>query len=143
MFAFIYLVQEEGWRLEGDTIAIYTNFFSEQREQVGIILLSDRIVKITYARRLDVEDLIEGIRNIGYQIKLGDAIPLIKDLEIGSIFKGEDNKEGDSVTDLVLLVLRILRRDLSELAGSIEPVDLYNEGQLSYVISLVRTGLGT
>ena len=33
-----------------------------------------------------------------------------------------------SVTDLVLLVLRILRRDLSELAGSIELVDLYNEG---------------
>ena len=32
------------------------------------------------------------------------------------------------VTDLVLLVLRILRRDLSELASSIEPVDLYNEG---------------
>ena len=33
-----------------------------------------------------------------------------------------------SVTDLVLLVLRLLRRDLGELAGSIEPVDLYNEG---------------
>ena len=65
---------------------------------------------------------------IGYQIKLGNAIPLIKDLGIGSIFEDEDKEEGDSITDLVLLVLRLLRRDLSELAGSIELVDLYNEG---------------
>ena len=42
------------------------------------------------------------------------------------------------ITDLVLLVLRILRRDLSELVSSIEPVDPYNEGQPSYVINLVR-----
>ena len=54
--------------------------------------------------------------------------PLINDLEIGSIFKDEDKEEGDSVTDLVLLVLRIPRRDLSELASSIELVDLYNKG---------------
>ena len=32
------------------------------------------------------------------------------------------------IIDLVLLVLRILRRDLSELVSSIELVDLYNEG---------------
>ena len=31
-----------------------------------MILLSDRIVKITRVRRLDIEDLIGGIRNIGY-----------------------------------------------------------------------------
>ena len=60
-------------------------------------------------RRLDAEDLIGGIRDVGHQIKLGNAIPLIKDLEIGSIFKDEDKKEGDSITDLVLLVLRLLR----------------------------------
>ena len=42
------------------------------------------------------------------------------------------------VTDLVLLVLRILRRDLSKLAGSIELVDLYNKGQPSHVINSVR-----
>ena len=29
--------------------------------------------------------------------------------------------------DLVLIVLRLLRRDLRKLAGSIELVDLYNE----------------
>ena len=33
-----------------------------------------------------------------------------------------------AVTDLVLLVLRLLRRDLRELVDTIEPVDLYNEG---------------
>ena len=49
-------------------------------------------------------------------------------MEIGSIFKDENKEEGDSITDLVLLVLRILRRDLSELASSMEPVDPYNEG---------------
>ena len=37
-----------------------------QREQVGMILLSKRITAITRARRLDAEDLIKGIRNIGY-----------------------------------------------------------------------------
>ena len=80
------------------------------------------------ARRLDVEVLIGGIRNVGHQIKLGNTIPLIKDLEISSIFKDEDKEGGDSITDLVLLVLRILKGDLSKLASSIELVDLYNEG---------------
>ena len=42
--------------------------------------------------------------------------------------KDKDNREEDSITDLVLLVLRILRRDLSELASSIGLVDPYNEG---------------
>ena len=37
------------------------------------------------------------------------TIPLINNLEIGNIFKDKDKEEGDSVTDLVLLVLRILR----------------------------------
>ena len=45
-------------------------------------------------------------------------------MEIGSIFKDEDEGEGDGVTDLVLLVLRILRQDLRELVDSIEPVEL-------------------
>ena len=55
-------------------------------------------------------------------------MPLIKDLEIGSIFEDEDKEEGDSIIDLALLVLRILRGDLSELVSSIELVDLYNKG---------------
>ena len=75
-------------------------------------------------RRLDAVDLIGGIRDIGYQIKLGNAIPLINNLEIGSIFEDKDKEEGDSVTDLVLLVLRILKQDLRELVDSIELVEL-------------------
>ena len=55
-------------------------------------------------------------------------MPLIKDLKIGSIFKDEDKEEGDGITDLVLLVLRLLRRDLSELVDSIGLVDPYNKG---------------
>ena len=27
MFAFVHLAQEEGWRLDGDAIVTYTNFF--------------------------------------------------------------------------------------------------------------------
>ena len=37
-------------------------------------------------------------------------------------------------------MLRILRRDLSELVGSIELVDLYNKGQPSYISNSVRIG---
>ena len=55
---------------------------------------------------------------------MGNAIPLIKDLEIGGIFKDEDKEKGDSITDVVLLVLRILRGDLSKLTSSIELVEL-------------------
>ena len=62
------------------------------------------------------------------QCRDSSAIPLINNLEIGSIFKDKDKEEGDSIMDLVLLVLRILRRDLSKLASSIELVDLYNKG---------------
>ena len=54
---------------------------------------------------------------------LGSAIPLINNLEIGSIFKDKDREKGDGVMDLVLLVLRILRQDLGELADSMEPVE--------------------
>ena len=51
-------------------------------------------------------------------------MPLINNLKIGSIFKDEDREEGDSITDLVLLILRILRQDLISLADSIELVKL-------------------
>jgi hypothetical protein len=52
---------------------------------------------------------------------------LIKDLEIGSIFKNKAKKEGVSVTDLkilVVLVIRLLRQDLNRLVNGIEPVEL-------------------
>ena len=87
-------------------------------------LPSDSMVDTMRARRLDAVDLTGGIRDTGHQIKSGNATPLINNLEIGSIFEDEDKEEGDGITDLVLLVLRILRQDLGELVDSIEPVEL-------------------
>jgi hypothetical protein len=36
-------------------------------------------------------------------------------LEIRDIFKDEDKEEGDSVTDLILVVIELLGRDISRL----------------------------
>ena len=72
----------------------------------------DSISETSLKRRLDAEDLIEGIRDIGCQIDLGSGIPLIKDLRIEYIFKDEAKEEEASITDLVLLVLRLLREDI-------------------------------
>ena len=69
MFAFMYSAQDEGQRLVGDAIATYTNSFLEQREQEGMISLSDRITAeslMSSLRRLGRRDLIGGIiRNKG------------------------------------------------------------------------------
>jgi hypothetical protein len=46
---------------------------------------------------------------------------------MGSIFKDEAEEEGVSVTDLeilVVLVIRLLRRDLDKLVSGMEPVEL-------------------
>ena len=64
------------------------------------------------ARRLDIEDLIKGIKDIGYQNNLKSSTPLIIDLRINWTFKNEAKKEEVSVTDLVLLVLWLLREDI-------------------------------
>jgi hypothetical protein len=49
-------------------------------------------------------------------------------LEIGSIFKNEDKEEEDSVTDLILVVLVLLKRDINKLViearETLEPVKL-------------------
>jgi hypothetical protein len=37
-------------------------------------------------------------------------------LEIGEIFKDKDREEGDGVTDLILVVVALLRRDTDRLA---------------------------
>ena len=47
MFNLVHLRQEEGWRLKGATIIIQTNFFSAQREYIGIILPNERITNTT------------------------------------------------------------------------------------------------
>jgi hypothetical protein len=52
---------------------------------------------------------------------------LIKDLEMDSIFKDKAKEEGASVMDLeilVVLVIRLLRQDFSELINGIKPVEL-------------------
>jgi len=43
-----------------------------------------------------------------------DIIPLINDLEILGIFKDEDRKEGDGITDALSTILRLLREELEE-----------------------------
>ena len=43
-----------------------------------------------------------GIRGKEQQIKLEDTIPLIDNLEIGSIFKDKAKEGGDSVIDLII-----------------------------------------
>ena len=48
------------------------------------------------------EDLIKGIiREKDHQIKSGNTTPLINDLEMQDVFKDEDKKRGDGVTDLI------------------------------------------
>ena len=60
---------------------------------------------VSRVQRLDVKDLMGGIRDTGHQINLESSTPLIKDLRMEWIFKDKAKKEGVSVTDLILLVL--------------------------------------
>ena len=82
MFARVHSAQEDGCRPKGAAIAIHDNFLSTQREQEGMTALKKIMVDIRRARRSEAENLIRGIRDIGYQINLGSSIPLIKDLRI-------------------------------------------------------------
>jgi len=43
-----------------------------------------------------------------------DIIPLVNNLEILGIFKDEDRKEGDGVTDALSTMLRLLGEELEE-----------------------------
>ena len=47
MFNLVHFIYKKGWRLKGAVIAIYTNLFSAQQEQEGIISLNERIVATT------------------------------------------------------------------------------------------------
>ena len=59
-------------------------------------------------RSLKAVDLTGGISNNRYQIKQDNTTPLINDLEMQDIFKDKDKREGDSVTNLIIEVLRLL-----------------------------------
>jgi hypothetical protein len=55
---------------------------------------------------------------------------LIKDLKISYIFKDKAKEERASVTDLkilIVLVTRLLRRDLNKLVNRIKPVELWDK----------------
>jgi len=43
-----------------------------------------------------------------------DIIPLVNNLEIFRIFKDENKKEGDSVTDALSTILQLLGEELEE-----------------------------
>ena len=53
-----------------------------------------------------------------------NSTPLITDLRVDWTFKDEAEEEGVSITDLVLLALRLLREDIQEVVDSIELVEL-------------------
>ena len=55
---------------------------------------------------------------------MGSSTPLIVNLRIDWIFKNEAKEEGASVTDLVLLALRLLREDIQIIVNSIKLVEL-------------------
>jgi len=43
-----------------------------------------------------------------------DITPLVDDLEILGIFKDKDKEEGDSITDSLSTMLRLLREELED-----------------------------
>ena len=89
-----------------------------------MILLSKRITATTQVQYLNAENLIRGIRNISYQNNSKSSTPLITDLRVNWTFKDKAEEEGVSITDLMLLVLRLLREDIQEVVDSIKLVKL-------------------
>ena len=81
------------------------------------------MVDTSLAQRSEVKNLIGGIRDISYQINSGSSTPLITDLRIDWTFEDETKEKEASITDLVLLALRLLRKDIREVIDSIKPVE--------------------
>ena len=84
---------------------------------------------------LNTVNLTVGIRNKrGYQIDLGQYMPLINNLEIRIIFKDKAEEEGTGVIDLIYRAVQVLRENLYWLristqdTGLMEPVKLWDEG---------------
>ena len=61
MFVCIHFTQKESWQPKGTAIVIYTNFFSTQQEQKGIVLFNNKIVTTTQACLTKINK--GGIRN--------------------------------------------------------------------------------
>ena len=68
-------------------------------------------------------------------------MPLINNLEIRIIFKNKAKEEGAGVTNLIYRAVQVLKKNLYWIkisawdAGLMEPVELQDEGQLSYITS--------
>jgi len=60
-------------------------------------------------------ETLEGIisKNVN-QIDQTDITPLVDNLEMLGIFKDKDREEGDSVTDSLSTILRLLREESAE-----------------------------
>ena len=56
------------------------------------------------------------------------STPLIAELKVDWTFKDKAKEEEVSITDLVLLALRLLREDIQEVVDSMEPVELWDKG---------------
>ena len=103
MFTYIHLTQEKGWHLVGEIITIHTNSFSEQQEQKGIISPNKRMTVTSLLHQLNAEDLIKDIIRKENQIETSNSTPLIKNLEMSDIFEDKNDKEGNSVTDKLII----------------------------------------
>ena len=64
------------------------------------------------AQHLNIDNLIRGIRDINHQINSESSTPLITDLRTDWTFKDKAEEEEAGITDLVLLVLWLLRKDI-------------------------------
>ena len=65
---------------------------------------------------------------------MGHNTPLIKDLEIRTIFKNKAKEEGIGITDFIYRTVQVLKENLywikisAREVGLIEPVKLWDEG---------------
>ena len=77
-------------------------------------------------------DLIKGIRDKDYQIKLKGIVPWINNLEIKNVFKDKDKKKGMGIIDLINGLVEILRLETKELRDAARqtftPVEPWDEG---------------
>ena len=59
------------------------------------------------------------------------------------IFGDEAKEKEASITDLILLVLQLLREDIQGVIDFIKLVELWDEGQPNYIVNLVYGNIET
>ena len=103
MFACIHLTQEENWHLVKTAITTHTNSFSKQQEQEGIISPNKRMTVTSLLYWPNAKNLMGGIIREKNQIKTNNNTPLINDLKMSNIFEDENDEEGNSVMDELIM----------------------------------------